>query len=137
MHHPLLLHLLNAVSYLAKDLADEGLRQPRFFGFELLDQLIKFLTLAMLHQQVQVRFVLKAVVKKNDGVNFFLLLFEFLNNLALRVEEDMDFNFIFYSLLQILLLDLFFVNHFKSELLVSNDLISGFYTVHISGGTSA
>ena len=52
VHHTLLLHLLNTVSYLTKYLADEGLRQPRLFGFELLDQLIEFLALAMLHKQV-------------------------------------------------------------------------------------
>ena len=77
------------------------------------------------------------MVQKNDGVYFILLILKLLNNLALRVKKDVYFNLVLYPLLQILLLDLFLVNHFKSKLFVGYNLISGFDTVHISSGTSA
>ena len=77
------------------------------------------------------------MVQKNNGVNFILLLLKLLNNLTLRVKEDVYFNLVLDPLLQILLFDLFFVNHFKSKLFVGYNLVSGFDTVHISCGTPA
>jgi hypothetical protein len=54
--------VLNTISDLSKYLADKWLRQLLFLGFELLEELIKLLAFAMLHQQVKIGFIFKTVI---------------------------------------------------------------------------
>ena len=124
MHDPLGLHMLNTFCDLLEYNGNICLRQQLSLYLVLLDQLIQFLALAVLKQQVKITFVFKSMVQEYDRA-FYVF-----------VQFQMNVDLIFHSFLEILFLDLFLVYNFESELLIEN-LVPALYLINIGSSPSS
>ena len=118
MHHTLLLEAQDPKGYLAKNMTNLLLGHQSFGLLEAFDHLIQLLARHVLHKQINIRVIFKALIQQYNRPTH--LGSALTRHPPLQVQlrsRQMHVNlyFVLYAAVQVLLFDLFLVDYFQRE----------------------